>query len=120
MSKVLGLDLGKNSIGWAILDTEKEKIIDMGSRIFRNPIDEINVNGKILQQKSIRRKKQTLRRLGKVYKFVQTNTIILTFFFLQIITLSLLLINIHDWQFWFSLFFTVPVALLSIINEGGK
>ena len=37
MTKILGLDLGTNSIGWAIRDTEykgKEQIIDKGVRIF--------------------------------------------------------------------------------------
>jgi len=34
MSKTLGLDLGTNSIGWAIVDKEKSEIIRMGSRIF--------------------------------------------------------------------------------------
>ncbi|GAA4771169.1 MULTISPECIES: type II CRISPR RNA-guided endonuclease Cas9 [Flavobacterium] len=37
MARILGLDLGTNSIGWAIIDTEnegKEQIIDKGVRIF--------------------------------------------------------------------------------------
>ncbi|MFD1162712.1 type II CRISPR RNA-guided endonuclease Cas9 [Hwangdonia seohaensis] len=34
MSKILGLDLGTNSIGWAIVDDEKQDILGMGSRIF--------------------------------------------------------------------------------------
>lgn len=34
MSKVLGLDLGTNSIGWALIDEEKNQILGMGSRIF--------------------------------------------------------------------------------------
>jgi CRISPR-associated endonuclease Csn1 len=32
--KILGLDLGTNSIGWAIVDEGKEEILGMGSRIF--------------------------------------------------------------------------------------
>ena len=34
MSKILGLDLGTNSIGWAVVDNKKNKILGMGSRIF--------------------------------------------------------------------------------------
>ena len=34
MSKILGLDLGTNSIGWAIVDDSQNKIVGMGSRIF--------------------------------------------------------------------------------------
>lgn len=34
MSKILGLDLGTNSIGWALVDDQSNRIIGMGSRIF--------------------------------------------------------------------------------------
>lgn len=34
MAKILGLDLGTNSIGWAIVDDKNDKILGMGSRIF--------------------------------------------------------------------------------------
>jgi len=34
MSKILGLDLGTNSIGWAIVDDSKKEILGIGSRIF--------------------------------------------------------------------------------------
>ena len=34
MAKILGLDLGTNSIGWAIIDDKQNKIIGIGSRIF--------------------------------------------------------------------------------------
>jgi CRISPR-associated endonuclease Csn1 len=34
MAKILGLDLGTNSIGWAIIDDKLNKIIGIGSRIF--------------------------------------------------------------------------------------
>lgn len=33
MKKILGLDLGTNSIGWALVDTDEKKILGMGSRI---------------------------------------------------------------------------------------
>ncbi|MBK6384330.1 MAG: hypothetical protein IPF69_12875 [Chitinophagaceae bacterium] len=31
--KILGLDLGTNSIGWALIEPESQKILGMGSRI---------------------------------------------------------------------------------------
>ncbi len=34
MSKILGLDLGTNSIGWAVVDDVHNKIVGIGSRIF--------------------------------------------------------------------------------------
>jgi CRISPR-associated endonuclease Csn1 len=34
MAKILGLDLGTNSIGWALIDDRQNKILGVGSRIF--------------------------------------------------------------------------------------
>ena len=34
MAKILGLDLGTNSIGWALIDDTANKILGIGSRIF--------------------------------------------------------------------------------------
>ena len=34
MAKILGLDLGANSIGWALIDDKQNKILGVGSRIF--------------------------------------------------------------------------------------
>ncbi len=34
MANILGLDLGTNSIGWALIDDKQKKIVDIGSRIF--------------------------------------------------------------------------------------
>ena len=34
MTKILGLDLGTNSIGWALIDDKQNKILGVGSRIF--------------------------------------------------------------------------------------
>lgn len=41
MSKILGLDLGTNSIGWAIVDDTQENILGMGSRIFPMGVDNL-------------------------------------------------------------------------------
>jgi CRISPR-associated endonuclease Csn1 len=34
MTKILGLDLGTNSIGWAVVDKDNHKILDAGVRMF--------------------------------------------------------------------------------------
>jgi len=41
MAKILGLDLGTNSIGWALIDDKLNKIIAMGSRIFPVGVDNL-------------------------------------------------------------------------------
>lgn len=38
MSKILGLDLGTNSIGWTIINDESNRIIGIGSRIFHEGV----------------------------------------------------------------------------------
>lgn len=45
--KILGLDLGSNSIGWALLEENNgkpDKIINMGSRIFTKAVEEKNTH----------------------------------------------------------------------------
>ena len=41
MAKTLGLDLGTNSIGWAVIDNSSNKILGMGSRIFQEGVDNL-------------------------------------------------------------------------------
>ncbi|MDD3005916.1 hypothetical protein, partial [Flavobacterium sp.] len=35
MSRILGLDLGTNSIGWAIIDNETNSLLNSGIKIFK-------------------------------------------------------------------------------------
>ena len=39
MTYTLGLDIGSNSIGWAILDKQKQRLIDIGVRVFPEGVD---------------------------------------------------------------------------------
>ncbi|HLT34571.1 MAG TPA: hypothetical protein VKZ98_12315, partial [Aquaticitalea sp.] len=41
MAKILGLDLGTNSIGWALIDDKKHTILGIGSRIFPMGVDNL-------------------------------------------------------------------------------
>ncbi len=76
MGKILGLDLGTNSIGWAVIDLEKitsldlkqkEKgIIDCGSRIFKEGVNK-NSSGKEVSKNAARRNARSIRR--KNYRF---------------------------------------------------
>jgi CRISPR-associated endonuclease Csn1 len=70
---VLGLDLGSNSIGWALIDQQHEKIIAAGSRIFPEGVDRDQKGGELSKNESrrvargmrrqIRRRAQRKRRL---------------------------------------------------------
>lgn len=42
MSKTLGLDVGANSIGWALLDEEVKTVIDLGVRIFQAGVNDLD------------------------------------------------------------------------------
>ena len=58
--KILGLDLGSNSIGWALLEERNRqaaKIIDLGSRIFIKAVEE-----KIPTPKNVKRRQMRLGR----------------------------------------------------------
>ena len=77
MSVILGLDLGPNSIGWAVIDKSKESILGTGVRIFE---EGLNRNGGKEESKNAtrrsarqarrmnRRQKARLRRLSYILK----------------------------------------------------
>src|SRR6056297_633024 len=63
MTKILGLDLGTNSIGWAVVDKENDRIDDCGVRIF--PEGVVNMNEGEEKEKSknaLRRENRQTRR----------------------------------------------------------
>lgn len=62
MSKTLGLDLGTNSIGWAIIDTIDQKILGMGSRIFPMGIENIGEGDNELSKNASRTGSRGTRR----------------------------------------------------------
>lgn len=65
MSKILGLDLGTNSIGWSMIDSDEHKIINAGSRIV--PMDAATLGdyetGNLKSQASVRTDYRGIRRL---------------------------------------------------------
>ncbi|PZX11794.1 CRISPR-associated endonuclease Csn1 [Breznakibacter xylanolyticus] len=67
MKKILGLDLGTNSIGWALVDHEETKIDGIGSRII--PMDEATIgdfnSGNAKSQTSERTRLRSMRRLNE-------------------------------------------------------
>ncbi|MFT6963891.1 MAG: CRISPR-associated endonuclease Csn1 [Flammeovirgaceae bacterium] len=63
--QILGLDLGTNSIGWAIVDDATNEIIACGSRIFPEGVNR-SALGKESSKNSTRREKRSARRqLGR-------------------------------------------------------
>ena len=62
MSKILGLDLGTNSIGWAIIDDSKNKILGMGSRIFPMGVENLGDGERELSKNASRTGARGVRR----------------------------------------------------------
>lgn len=64
MAKILGLDLGTNSIGWAVVDDEQNKILGIGSRIFPEGVkaDTIGKGDKEESKNASRRNSRQQRR----------------------------------------------------------
>ena len=74
MSKVIGLEVGIASVGWAVLDTDKQKIVDAGVRVFTKA--EASKTGSSLAEprrlarstrKRLRRRQHRLERLKDLF-----------------------------------------------------
>ena len=68
MSKILGLDLGTNSIGWALVDPEKSNILDMGVRVFEQAVNDLNTGKEESKNAQRRMARQTRRQLDRKKK----------------------------------------------------
>ena len=62
MARILGLDLGPNSIGWSLIDDNKESIIGTGVRIFEEGIN--RSGGKEESKNAVRRDARQSRRMN--------------------------------------------------------
>jgi CRISPR-associated endonuclease Csn1 len=66
--KILGLDLGSNSIGWALMneaDDEVNQIIDLGSRIFNKAVEEKVPTPKNQKRRDMRLGRRVLQRRAR-------------------------------------------------------
>ena len=58
----LGLDIGTSSVGWAVLDLDKERIHDLGMRIFERPEDPQNGDSLAKPRRDARSARRRLKR----------------------------------------------------------
>ncbi len=81
MKYTLGLDLGTTSVGWAVVDNDKKRIMDLGVRIFEsaeNPKDGKSLAEPRRTARSMRRRLARRRyRLNKI-KSIFINSKLLT------------------------------------------
>lgn len=59
----LGLDIGSNSIGWGLIDTDKRTVVDVGVRVFQEGVD--RDKGKEVSKNETRRTARGARRTRK-------------------------------------------------------
>ena len=67
MKYSLGLDIGTASIGWAVLDLEKERIHDLGVRLFDSQIKNKERRQYASTRRMNKRRKQRLNHLKAVF-----------------------------------------------------
>jgi len=97
--KVLGLDLGTNSIGWAIIDKENQKILDSGVRIFQEGVkkDTIGKGDKEESKNSDRRQHRQARRLNYRKRLRKAHLLKLLIDF-EMVPLSI--DELSKWRYW--------------------
>ncbi|TYA52751.1 hypothetical protein [Formosa maritima] len=100
MGKTLGLDIGENSIGWALL--ENNKIADYGVQIFETKPNELKKNSN-----KIETIKLTFRQN---YQLICLSVLTLCLFGMAIATPNF-------WQFWINLGIGGIIAILTTLKK---
>jgi len=131
MAKVLGLDLGTNSIGWAVRDTDNNKIINCGVKILPGPVS-LHAHERRRLLRVTRRKNYRLAHTlllplqdkftELVCKLVVMDAVKKLFpAFIQSLlallftgSLVMALTNQKDFQFWFNLAITVLLGWIAL------
>ncbi len=89
MAKILGLDIGTNSIGWAIVDDFNNKIIDSGVRIFPEGVVAKTIGqGEKEESKNASRRNSRQQRRGFYRKRLRKIKLLRTLINLQMCPLS--------------------------------
>lgn len=93
MSRILGLDFGPKSIGWAIIDNETNSLLNSGMRVFKTSP----------KQRVIKKKKNQKA-------FISLNIISIT-------SLILVVLNFENWQFWLNITLTSVITKITLSNQ---
>jgi len=130
MSKVLGLDLGTNSVGWALVDTSANKTISCGVRIFPEALQRHQHD----RRRFLRGARRHNQRFAARFLYLLRNYFDHLFYkpalmdiikklapvfihsllcFLFIGSLLMAAVNRKDFQFWFNLAITVLLAWIA-------
>jgi len=133
MSKILGLDLGTNSIGWAIVDTSTNKLVDCGVKIFPGTLP-AHANQRRAAARQLRRKNYRFAHQFLLYlryyftelfyrpAFIDKVKRLVPVFIHSLLALlfaaSLLMAVVtKDFQFWFNLAITVLLGWIAFKSK---
>jgi hypothetical protein len=117
MAKILGLDIGTNSIGWAIIDNSSNQTINCRVKIFPTTLNYESRLARHLPRTDNRFMQSVLTFYEESKLIRTTNPVILTLVCCSILTVLPTEINLSNWQFWFNLSLTFFVATLSLIHQ---
>jgi CRISPR-associated endonuclease Csn1 len=122
MPLILGLDLGTNSIGWALIDDTSFQIIDCGVRIFPEGVNRDNLGKEESKNATRRAKRQTRRQLfrRKYRKLLLAKFLMEKGMFPKISDLSRKLIKLEQPAELKSFFSINPYACRSMAFTGEK
>ena len=96
MSKILGLDLGTNSIGWALL--ENDKVTDCGVQIF---------------DKKPTKLKKTTNKIENLKSAIYQNYQLISLTILTLFLFGMAMLTPHIWQFWINLGIGGIIAIIT-------
>ena len=130
MSKVFGMDMGSNSIGWALVDTSANKIIDFGVKIFPDALSR-HAHERRRYLRTVRRHNQRfaarflyllrhhftelLYQPVFIAKVKRLFPLLIHSLLALLLTVSLLMAVItKDFQFWFNLAITVLLGWIAV------
>lgn len=96
MGKTLGLDLGTNSIGWALL--ENDKVTDCGVQIF---------------DKKPTKLKKTTNKIENLKSAIYQNYQLISLTILTLFLFGMAMLTPHIWQFWINLGIGGIIAIIT-------
>ena len=93
MSRILGLDFGSKSIGWAIIDNETNSLLNSRMRVFKPS-----------------QKQRVIKKKKNQKAFISLNIISIT-------SLILVVLNFENWQFWLNITLTSVITKITLSNQ---
>ena len=116
MNKIIGIDMGTNSVGWALIDKDNNaNIINSGALAF--PHNSLDSRAQERQRRRYTRRLTTTADNKSTDKSIIINICLLI---IVLITGILTLVNNPNWQYWLILSLSFLIALLTLTYSKNK